>query len=196
MLRPWPILMQLSFKRGVFPGQQVGEKICLETRQHWMIFFIKFLVWLMFAAILVLSDWAIKTYAPLLNSHPYLEYLSLIKSVYLMFLILGLLILWVMYYLNLQIVTNERIVDITQTSLVNHTISELHLSRIEDVTAEIKGVLGTFLDYGNVFVQTAAETERFVFDRVPNPTAVAKLILDLYEELPEEEKTYKRPLKK
>ena len=105
-----------------------------------------------------------------------------------MFLILGLLILWVMYYLNMQIITNQRIVDITQDSLIHHTISELHLSHIEDVTAEVDGLLGTFLDYGNVYVQTAAETERFVFDRVPNPTAVEKMILDLYESLPEDQK--------
>src|SRR3989338_6513153 len=98
-----------------------------------------------------------------------------------------------MYYLNVQIITNQRIVDITQDSLIHHTISELHLSNIEDVTAEVKGLFGTFLDYGNVYVQTAGAAERFVFDRVPNPTAVTKMILDLYETLPEDQK-HRNPL--
>jgi hypothetical protein len=94
-----------------------------------------------------------------------------------------------MYYLNIQIITNERIVDITQRSLIHHTTSELHLSRIEDVTAEVSGVFGTLLDYGHVYVQTAGETERFIFHQVPNPQALVKLILDLYEQLPKEDKS-------
>lgn len=175
-------------KSNLFPGQQVGERIYIETRQHWMVFLEKLLAWFLFAGILIFLDIMIDMYAPILKTSPYLDYVNLFKSVYIMFLVLGLLIAWTMYYLNMQIVTNERIVDITQTSLLHHTISELHLSRIEDVTAEVKGIFGTFLDYGNVHVQTAGETERFVFDRIPNPTRVNKIILDLYEALPHEDK--------
>jgi hypothetical protein len=96
--------------------------------------------------------------------------------------------MWVLYYLNVNIVTNERVVDITQKSLLHHTIAELHLNRIQDVTAEVHGFFETFLDYGNVHLQTAGETERFVFSRVANPTKISKMILDLYEQLPPEEK--------
>jgi len=174
----------------LFPGQQENEEICEVLRPHWMVFAIKFAVWLLFVAILILSNWAIKTYAPILQTSPYVDYVDLIKSIYLMFLILGLLILWVMYYLDIQIITNERVVDITQSSLIHRTVSELHLSRIEDVTAEVDGLLGTFLDYGNVYVQTAGTEERFTFDRIPNPTRVEKLILDLYERLPESQKEH------
>ena len=105
-----------------------------------------------------------------------------------MFLFLGLLTIWVIYYLNVHIITNERVVDITQPGILHHTISELHLSRVQDATAEIKGFLHTFLDYGNVYLQTAGETERFVFSEIPNPTKVEKLILDLYEQLPPEKR--------
>jgi hypothetical protein len=175
-------------KNPLFPGQQENERICLVLRPHWFIFFLKFLAWLLFASILVLVDWAINNYAPALKEAPYVDYINLFKSIYLMFLMLGLLMLWIVYYLNIQIVTNERIVDITQRSLINRTISELHLNNIEDVTAELKGVFGTLLNYGNVYIQTAAETERFVFDKVPDPAAVEKMILDMYENVPPEQK--------
>lgn len=178
-------------KHPLFPGQQENEEIYLILRPHRFIFFLKFVAWLIFASFLPLLDWAIIQYLPVLNTSPYVDYVNLVKSVYLMFLILGLLILWIMYYLNMQIVTNERIVDITQKSLIHHTISELHLNNIEDVTAEVKGITGTFLNYGNVYVQTAAETERFIFDHVPNPTLVEKTILDLYEKIPEEQRSKK-----
>ena len=175
-------------KNPLFPGQQENEEIYMVLRPHWFIFFGKFLAWLLFAAILILTDWAIDQYAPILKTEPYLGYVNLVKSIYLMFLMLGILILWVMYYLNIQIITNERIVDITQRSLLHRTVSELHLNNIEDVTAETKGIFSTFLDFGNVYVQTAAETERFVFDHIPNPALVEKTILDLYEQLPEGKK--------
>lgn len=186
--------MKLNFfqlERSLFPGQQENEKVYVVLRQHWLIFFGRMFVWLMFLAILLVSKFFIGKYVPILLENPYVKYVNLIGSIYMMFLLLGLLILWVMYYLNVQIITNERIVDIDQHSLLHHRISELHLSRIEDVTAEVKGIFGTFLDYGNVYVQTAGETERFEFTRIPNPTYINKLILDLYEQLPEEQKTRK-----
>ena len=58
------------------------------------------------------------------------------------------------------------------------------------------GCSGTFLDDGNVYTQTAGETQRFVFGRVPNPARIEKLILDLYEQLPEEKKEQKSSLRK
>jgi len=178
----WP-----NFKQTLlFPGQQDNEQVYMVLRQHWMVLFGKIAVWIMFVAILMGSDYAISQYAPGLKNAPYAQIVNLIKSIYLMFLVLGLLIVWVMYYLNVQIITNERIVDITQVSLLHHTISELHLSRIEDVTAEVNGIFPTFLNYGNLYVQTAGETERFEFEKIPNPAQVNKLILDLYEKLPEE----------
>jgi hypothetical protein len=189
--------MRFNFSHKIlFPGQQENEKICMVLREHWFVFFSRFLAWVLFAAILLITDWAINQFAPALKKSPYLDYVNLIKSVYLMFLMLGLLIIWVMYYLNVQIITSERVVDIVQDSLVRRKVSELHLSRLEDVTAEVTGVFGTFLDYGNVYIQTAAETERFTFSRVPNPAGIEKLILDLYEELPENEKLNKEALKK
>ena len=53
-------------------------------------------------------------------------------------------------------------------------------------TAEVKGVLHTLLDYGNVHVQTAGEVERFHFEDIPNPNGVAKMILELAEKDREE----------
>ncbi|HTL39617.1 MAG TPA: PH domain-containing protein [Methylomirabilota bacterium] len=174
--------------KSLFPGQQENEKICMVLRPHWMVFFLKFVAWLMFLVILLGADWAIGKYLPILKTEPYLDYFNLFKTIYFMFLALGLLIIWIMYYLDIQIITDQRVVDITQGSLLHRTISELHLSRIEDVTAEVNGLLPTFLDYGNVYIQTAAETERFTFDRVPSPARIEKMILDLYEQLPDHEK--------
>lgn len=173
-----------------FPGQQENEQVLLVTRPHWIILALKLGVWFLFVLLFLFFDNLVAAPYGLgitLNG----PVLAFFKSLYLMFLAGVLFSIWIIYYLNYQIITNERIVDVTQRGLLHHTMSELHLGRIQDVTAEIKGVLGNFLDYGNVYVQTAGEAIRFEFDRVPNPHAVTKLILDLYEKLPTEEKQIK-----
>lgn len=175
-------------KKVWFPGQQEHEKIYLVTRRHPIVLAKEIGVWLVFVALLLLVDAYLVPAFPVLETEPYLEIVNLIKSLYLMFLVGGLFSLWILYYLNYQIITNERIVDVTQKGLLHHTTSELHLGRIQDVTAEVRGILGNLFNYGNVHVQTAGEASRFEFDRVPNPHSINKLILDLYEQLPPEKK--------
>lgn len=95
-----------------------------------------------------------------------------------MFLILGLFMLWTIYYLNVQIITNKRIVDIWQKGIFSQRISELTLPNIEDVTSEVKGFWATVLGYGNVEIQTAGEKENFIFQSVPEPREIEKLIIN------------------
>ena len=172
----------------LFPGQQEDEQILMTVRQHWSIFARHLIGWFIFVVILFVLDWAVTNYLPELREAPYNAIVNLVETLYLMFLFLALLTMWILYYLNVHYITNKRIVDITQKSLLHHTIAELHLNRIQDVTAEVHGFFETFLDYGNVHIQTAGETERFVFHRCAKPTRISKLILNLYEQLPPEEK--------
>lgn len=176
--------------RHLFPGQQENERVCLVFRQHWMVMVGKLVAWAIFLAIFISIDYAVK-YIPFTLSQSTLNLIELVKLIYLMVLFLGLFILWIMYYLNVNIITNARIVDITQMSLLHHTVSELHLNQIEDVTAETNGIFQTFFNYGNVYIQTAGETERFEFTKVPNPSEINRVIMDLYEELPEDQKRIK-----
>lgn len=171
-----------------FPGQQANERVYLLTRQHPIILFKRIAFWLMFVVLLIILDSYILPQYAILAQAPYLQIVNFIKSVYIMVLVIGIFTIWILYYLNYQIITNERIVDVTQNTLLHHTTSELHLHRVQDVTAEVKGLVGNLFGYGNVYVQTAGETARFEFNKVPQPHKVEKLILDLYEQLPPEEK--------
>jgi hypothetical protein len=174
--------------QALFPGQQANERIHLIFRQHWIILFMRLFFWIVMALVYLGIDYVSLTYAAQYLSPEYMPLVEVLKIAYVMFLALGLFMILVLYYLNTNIITNERIVDIDQPSLLHHTISELHLNQIEDVTAEVHGLLENFFDYGNVYIQTAGETQRFVFHSAPNPTKITKLILDLYEQLPEQQK--------
>ena len=121
---------------------------------------------------------------PFLNAPQALKIANLIKSIYLMYLIAGIMTIWILYYLNYQIITNERLVDVDQKNLLYHSTTEIHLAQIEDVSSEIKGILGNLFNYGHVYVQTAGTKTRFEFDYVPDPNAVVKQISDLYQQIP------------
>lgn len=167
--------------RRLFPSQQEDEKVFLVIREHWFHLFLKILVWFVFAAALIFFNHYAPEYLPGLFEDTAGSVTRLFIQVYTLFLTLSLFLIWLSYYLNLQIITDRRIVDVDQTGLFSHTVSELHIENIEDVTSDTKGLFGTLFNYGMVYVQTAASIERFEFDNVPNPAAVERLILDLYE---------------
>ena len=72
--------------------------------------------------------------------------------------------------------------NVEQAGLFNRVISEQRLVRVQDITSEVRGLFPTFLHYGNVFVQTAGERERFVFEQVPEPDLVKKVLIRAHEE--------------
>jgi hypothetical protein len=55
----------------------------------------------------------------------------------------------------------------------------MHLANIQDVTSEVKGMIRTFFDYGNVHVQTSAEKLRFEFKNIAAPERVKEKVLKL-----------------
>ncbi len=106
---------------------------------------------------------------------------------------LGLAVLWAMiiisicatsffmWYFTVSIVTTERIVDINFDKIYTHDVSECLLEKIEDVSHKPAGMWAAIFDYGNVYIQTAAEQREFEFLNVPRPRDVQDTILDLLE---------------
>ncbi len=168
--------------RRLFPSQLDNEVVYLVVRQHPFILFIRLVIWAFFASALVAFQHFGPQKIPGLFEGTLGKYISLAEQVYLLILLLGLFLILIIYYLTIQIITDIRVVDVDQSGLFSHTVSELHIDKIEDVTSKTTGIFGTIFNYGDVFVQTAGTIERFEFDDVPNPAAIEKLILDLYEQ--------------
>lgn len=162
------------------PNARPGEKVQMFLRRHW-------------STPLEIIAYATLLYAvPAAGAWYYWEDLSeylanqylgpiiiLAASAYTLAIWLFTFLEFTDYYLDVWIVTNERIVNIEQRGLFTRVASELHLSSIEDATSEVKGMFRTFLDFGNVFIQTAGEKTRFVFKNVPHPEVVKESIVKL-----------------
>ena len=88
---------------------------------------------------------------------------------------------FVMWYYNVYIITNERVIDVDFYSLLFKRVSEAKLENIEDLTGASSGVLQSLFDYGDVVIQTAAEVPEIEFERVPHPDIVRKLLSELID---------------
>lgn len=82
---------------------------------------------------------------------------------------------------NKLFITDEHIVDMDQVGLFQRTIATVRLSRVQDISVNVKGPAQTLLHYGTVTIQTAGEKDLFQFDYVPNPYDVKAYIVGIYE---------------
>ncbi|PIV84108.1 MAG: hypothetical protein COZ28_00810 [Candidatus Moranbacteria bacterium CG_4_10_14_3_um_filter_44_15] len=176
-----------------FPGQREGETIILFLRRHWFIFFMRLLLIIVSVIGLITIYYLFIFLNSNFQESEYYNLLLFGESLATLFIWNFFFILWLDYYLDAWIVTNERIINIEQRGFFVRNISELKLTKIQDVTSEIIGVIPTLLDYGNIYVQTAAEKERFTFYQIPRPNRVKNAIVQLQEK---EEKEEERELGK
>jgi hypothetical protein len=159
------------------------EKVIFHLRRHVIIFLGGALLIVLLMLIPVGAWYLISINWPqLLTAELMGPLLKLVASAYLLWIWLFLFSNFVDYYLDVWVITSDRVLNIEQAGLFNRTVSELDLQNIQDITSEVKGILPFFFGYGNVYVQTAAEKGRFIFEQIPKPEEVRKRLLLLVEE--------------
>ncbi|MDO8499866.1 MAG: PH domain-containing protein [bacterium] len=104
--------------------------------------------------------------------------LILLASVYYLSILLFFYSYFVDFYLDVTIVTNDRMVDIEQVSLFGRTVSEVDLYQIQDATSEVKGFFPSIFNYGKVTIQTAGTVPKFIMHDIPRPHDVRQMLLD------------------
>lgn len=100
-------------------------------------------------------------------------------SIYYLSIALFLYTAFVTFYLDVVIITNDRLIDMEQTNLFSRVVSETDLFHVQDITSEIRGVFPSIFNYGTLTIQTAGAVEKFIVRDVPNPNGLRRLILDL-----------------
>ncbi len=158
-----------------FDVQHSEEKILLVMRQH----FITNTGWIVLCVFLFLLPSLFPIFT-LLNFLPG-SFLLIIQFTW-YFLVAGYTLeRFIIWYYNVYIITNERLIDVDFYSLLFKRVSEAKLERVEDITSASGGVVQSFFDFGDVIVQTAAEVPEIEFEKVPHPDLVTKLVSELTE---------------
>ena len=83
------------------------------------------------------------------------------------------------WFFNVNIITDERIIEVDFLNLFYREISDANIDQIQDVTVEIGGGIRTLLNFGDVLIQTAAEVPKIELESVPSPDKVAKVLREL-----------------
>ena len=173
---------QPDFGRFHFQGQHENEIILRVIHRHWFNIVIHLGSIAILSVCLLGSISFLPTLFPELAAGNNLLFFSFAQNTLLLFLWLFGFLVWIDYYFDVWVITNERIVNIEQRGLFNRRISELRFSRVQDVTSSVDGLIPTMLNFGDVYVQTAAEEERFVFRQVGDPFAVKDEVMRLSRE--------------
>ncbi|MBI2985061.1 MAG: PH domain-containing protein [Candidatus Kerfeldbacteria bacterium] len=162
-----------------FPGQQPDEKIVTVLHRHWFVFATQLARIVLMAVLPLIVLGVIVSWTNFRFESGTLSYTLLVMggSLYFLFLVNLLYGFWLDYALDVFIVSDKRVVDIEQAGMFNRTVAEQRLYRVQDVTFEVKGLVRTFFHFGDVYVQSAGERQRFVFEDVPHPDRVAELLL-------------------
>lgn len=164
------------------PNQKPQEQVVLFLRPFWFALLgILLALIVLFAIPLALALFFSSTVSAWLGNPVLGPILVVVITAYTGAIWLFAFVQYADYYLDTWIITTHRVLSNEQIGLFSRITSELHLSTVQDVTSEVVGFLPTMFNYGTVYVQTAAEKERFDFEDVPNPEQVKETILRLVE---------------
>ncbi len=164
-----------------FPGQRKGETISLIIRKHKLVLISEILIVLFLALIPIIFFFMIAASSfPAFLEYPYNRIYVLFSLVFYGFLWIGSFVIWIDYYMDVWIVTDERLIDVQQIGLFGRVVSELDLRRIQDITSEVNGILETVFGFGDVYIQTASEDKRFKMKSIPHPVETRRKITELY----------------
>jgi len=167
-----------SIKKYHFKDQQPGEEILQVVRRHWFDILVQYIPVLFMFIVVVGSFLLIPVLTPQLIESNVATFFF-VESLILLVLWMYAAVVWIDYYLDVWIVTNRRVVNVEQKGLFLRQVSELRYRKIQDVTTEVSGVIPTFLNYGDVFIQTAGKQHRFRFHNVPNPYQIKARLVKL-----------------
>lgn len=168
----------LTTSENSFEGKKPYEKVLLLLHRHWFVLAIKLFVFLILGTIpliaaLVFNELLVDTVG---------QIFWLLTAIFYLLLWFGIFYVITMYLLDVWIVTDHRVIDSEQHGFFWRTTAEIHLAKIQDISVAIAGVLPTFLDYGNLEVQSAGASEKFFFKQIPHPNQVRDVIMEAHNQ--------------
>ncbi len=156
-----------------FEIRERKEKIVLLLRRHP----ITNVAWILIAILMIIAPLTLSVF-PLLSFLPS-NFQFIAVLVWYLITTAFVLESFLTWFFNVNIITDERIVDIDFHNLIYKEVSDCKIDNIQDVTYKMGGVVRTIFNYGDVYIQTAAEVPAFEFLAVPKPSKVARVLQDL-----------------
>lgn len=169
-----------DIKKVTFPGQYPDEQIILVKRRHWIVL----LSFALTMLVLCLVPTFAYNFLLLLVEMPNMEIFNALYwyTAWIYYLFLSIMVFFTIidYYLDIWIITTQRIISVEQRGLFHRVVIEVRYSQIQDITSNVSGLIATYFQFGDVRIQTAAEEERMVLRQITHPIDTRRIISDAY----------------
>lgn len=159
-----------EYPKDSFASQQPDEQILLSLRAHPATLFMSFVISLLLLVAPVLFAIPLAQ-APLSTQQQ--TFIIIAWYAFTLSYILNKIFVW---YFNIGIITDKRIVDIDVYNIMNSVTNATTLGKIEEVEQGSSGFFSAHFNYGNVTVQTAGENPNIEFHNIPQPSLVAQTL--------------------
>jgi len=174
----WFGSIQYRPRKMSFATQNVGEKIYVLVRMHW----IRNIGWILNNIFYTFIPFIVLGVLQLLSVN--LEFLSIRIFVIILLAYYSIIFSNVIkdfydWYFDVYIVTNERILDYVFDPFKGYHVTEAPLESIQDVEEKSMGFLADIFNYGSVKARTASNAGELSFDYIADPTRVRDIIMDL-----------------
>lgn len=169
----------LNIKNYRFKELHAGENVIKVLHRNWFYLLTQFLILILMAGVLFAGFFFLPLLFPELMEGEMRSLFLFGEITFILAVWLYGFLVWIDYYFDIWIITDERIINIEQKGLFMRQVSEADYTKIQDVTAQIEGFLPTVINYGDVYIQTAAEKERFVFRTISRPYQIKDLLMQL-----------------
>ena len=145
-----------------FENQEFDEEIVLLVRRD----FITNVPWILASLILIFIPPLISIFSDFFA--PFIQISLETQLVVILFYyltIFGFIIIeFTIWYFNVGLITNKRIIDLDVSGILYKHMSETRLNLIEDVSYAQVGSIRSIFNYGDVLMQTAGTLTNFEFD--------------------------------
>jgi len=84
---------------------------------------------------------------------------------------------WISWYFSVFIVTDQRLIQITQKGLFNRSVIDMRLNQIQMVNYQIAGLQETLLGFGTIMMQTYVGD--LVIHEIHHPAKIQKKLLEI-----------------
>ncbi len=148
----------------------------MTIHRHWFVFFGRMVALLVIGTVPLLGFVFAPELATVINPDYIWHLILFFSMIWWLMLLFMFFIEWLDYWLDAWIITDQRIIDIEQKGLFRREVSEFVLARVQDVTIETIGFIGTLLKFGNIRIQTAGEKD-FTIKMIPNLNEAKNLIM-------------------
>lgn len=170
-----------GFSKYHFKDFGEDEKIIMVIHRNWFYLFEQFFWLIVVSGLFLFGITSAPVYFPDILASANQPVILFAQNFFMLAVWIYAFLIWIDYYFDLWIITNHRIVNIEQKGMFTRKVSETTYGKVQDITTNVSGMLPTMLNFGDLTVQTAGETDDFIFRTISDPYHVKNIIAQMQQ---------------